>query len=672
MINNRPTRAYYSKSIQHFLEDPVSLILGNLTTKHTHATENLQRYAWINQIEILKNTFMHNAKGHILFEFSIPRMGKRVDNIVIIDDLIFVIEFKVGDDNYHKYALDQVLDYSLDLKNFHQASHEQKIIPILVSTDAHRTATYIHRYEDLLYKPILANKDNLYEVISTCFKEKSDAEIHVLDWENASYKPTPTIIEAAQALYKGHNVREISRSDSGAINLTKTSECINKIIDESRTNSKKTICFITGVPGAGKTLAGLNIATERMKIAKDENAVFLSGNGPLVKVLREALTIDEVKNAKLAGNRITKTAAATKTHGFIQNIHHFRDEGLISSNPPPEKVVVFDEAQRAWTKEQLISWMKQKKGFVNFDRSEPQFLIEVMDRHQDWSTIICLIGGGQEINTGEAGLDEWITALKTYFPNWNIYFSELIAQDNNYLDINSNKEWLTANGTMDTNLHLSVSVRSFRSEKLSHFVECLLRKDAAKANDIYKEILINYPIFVTRDLQLAKNWIQLHSRGSERYGILASSNARRLRPLGIDVKNEIDPSKWFLSDVSDIRSSYYMEDVATEFDIQGLELDWSIVCWGADLHFKFDDWVYQNFKGTKWQIVRKPISQKYLLNAYRVLLTRARQGFIIFIPEGNEKDKTRPCNFYDTTYIYLTQGVGIKSLESNLPKMNPT
>ncbi len=400
-----------------------------------------------------------------------------------------------------------------------------------------------------------------------------------------------------------------------------------------------------------------------MKIAEDENAVFLSGNGPLVEVLREALTRDEVTTSKENGERLTKKEAAIKSNAFIQNIHHFRDEGLISSKAPTEKVVVFDEAQRAWTEKQASSFMIRKKGVADFSYSEPHFLIEVMNRHNDWCSIICLIGGGQEINTGEAGLEEWINSLKNHFPEWDIYFSKLIIEDNNYLDNSELKNWLIENGKSKEELHLAVSVRSFRSEKLSSFIHELLDQNTATAKDIYTLLETDYPIYVTRDYKLAKKWIKNKARGSERFGTIASSNARRLKAIGINVKNEINVSNWFLDGKNDVRSSYFMEDIATEFEIQGLELDWTIVCWGADLYYKNNEWNYQSFKGTKWQNMNQEIKRKYLLNTYRVLLTRARQGFIIYIPDGDLEDKTRNKEFYDETYKYLTELIGIKKLK---------
>jgi hypothetical protein len=654
-------RAYYSNSIQDYLLDAESSILGELTANHSNRTlEELQINAWRKQITILKNQ-LEGCVGQIYFEFAIPRMGKRVDNIVIINDIVFVIEFKVGDGGYEKYAIEQVIDYTIDLKNFHEGSHHAKLIPVLVATNAEDYTESISNV--ICYNSVAKSNQHNLTVTLKAFINNNEEPIDIEYWGNSIYKPTPTIVEAAQALYKGHNVKEITRSDSGTINLSKTADCINSVIETSKSNSLKSICFVTGVPGAGKTLAGLNIAVERMKADEDEHAVFLSGNGPLVDVLREALTRDEVLTAKEKGENLTKKQAAIKANAFIQNIHHFRDEYLKDEfNAPIEKVVVFDEAQRAWTKHQVSSFMKRKKGVEDFDMSEPEFLIDVMNRHSDWCTIVCLIGGGQEINTGEAGLEEWIISLKNHFPDWNIHYSNSILNSDNYLKSEDSKNWLVENGLSESELHLSVSVRSFRSEKLSLFIHELLNIKTDNAKNIYSEIRELYPIVVTRNLDKAKKWLRKQAKGSERIGLISSSGARRLRPLGIDVKNEISAPNWFLNNSQDIRSSYFLEEVATEFDIQGLEIDWACVAWGGNFHMNNTNWKYQNFKGTKWQNINKEIDKEYLKNTYRVLLTRARQGMVIFIPESSEIDHTRPREFYDKTFEYL-KDIGIKEIE---------
>ena len=653
-------RAYYKNSISKFIAEDDNSILGQLSLNHSNRQlEDLQKNAWVKQIEILKDQ-LSEFEGQIYFEFAIPRMGKRVDNIIIINDLIFVVEFKVGDGGFESYAQAQVLDYTLDLKNFHEGSHNAKLIPILVATNAEIQAIEIDKAINHI-TVVKTNKESLKDALKAFEKETSEY-IDYENWESSIYKPTPTIVEAAQALYKGHDVEEISRSDSGAINLSKTANCLNRIINDSKRNNKKTICFVTGVPGAGKTLAGLNIANERLKADEDEHAVFLSGNGPLVDVLREALARDLVKNSKENGKqRITKENAKRETNAFIQNIHHFRDEYLKYNIEPTEKVVVFDEAQRAWNKKQVSSFMKRKKGIENFEMSEPEFLIDVMNRHNDWCTIICLIGGGQEINTGEAGLEEWINSFQYKFKDWNVHYSNLITDSKNYIKTLEQKNWLSNNANSEIELHLSVSVRSFRSEKLSSFIHNLLELNTKKSSKLYKEIKNDFPIKITRELSKAKNWIRKQAKGSERTGLIAASGARRLRPLGIDVKNEISAPNWFLNGKRDIRSSYFLEEIATEFDIQGLEIDWTCLAWGANFYIENSNWNFQNFKGSKWQNINQENSKSYLKNTYRVLLTRARQGMVIYLPKGSEIDHTRPDCFYDGTWNYLKE-IGIEEI----------
>jgi len=652
-------RAYYNNTILGFLTEDSNSILGQLSLNHTNRSlEELQRNAWIKQIEILKEE-LKGIDGSIYFEFQIPRMGKRVDNIIIVEDCIFVVEFKVGDDTYGKHAETQVIDYALDLRNFHEGSHFSKLIPVLVSTKA--KTNHANLVEVVKLNQVAkCNKLGIAETIKK-FIQITKPKVDIDKWENSIYKPTPTIVEAAQALYKGHKVEEISRSDSGAINLTKTTECLNKVINNSKTNKKKSICFVTGVPGAGKTLAGLNISNERTNTDKDEHAVFLSGNGPLVDVLREALAIDKFNYSKEINKPVTKDNARRETKKLIQNIHQFRDEYLKDDREPIEKVVVFDEAQRAWDKKQTSSFMKKKKGKEDFSMSEPEFLIDVMNRHSDWCSIVCLIGGGQEINTGEAGLEEWINVFMNNYGNWDIHYSNLITDSSNYIKTDVKTKWLEENATSQSELHLSVSVRSFRSEKLSSFVYELLELNSINAKRLYIETQKKFPIYITRDFLKAKNWLRNKAKGSERTGLIASSGARRLRFLGIDVKNDISAPNWFLKEDTDVRSSNFLEDVATEFDIQGLEIDWSCLIWGANFHLDNGKWKHQNFRGSKWTNIIQEVDKDYLKNTYRVLLTRARQGMVIFVPQGSEIDHTRPSSFYDETYRYFKE-IGIEEI----------
>ncbi len=634
--------------------------MGTLATQHEFALEELQKNSWTSQIRILKERLSALKKGHIHFEYSIPRMGKRVDVVLLLNDTVFVIEFKVGASQYDRYAIDQALDYSLDLKNFHEQSHNKKIVPIVIATEAIEFNNTLDQFEDSVFSPLKANKHNLLDVILSVPTE-TNVNIDPSAWEESIYKPTPTIIEAAQALYKGHNVKEISRADSDTINLSKTSDAIAKIIDDAKLNNDKSICFITGVPGAGKTLAGLNIANERHNIDEGEHAVFLSGNGPLVLILQEALARNEVSEKKYTPDAITKSKALSKTKAFIQNIHHFRDDSLQTPEAPIERVAVFDEAQRAWTLEQTRSFMKTKKGIHDFNMSEPEFLISVMDRHANWSIIICLIGGGQEINKGEAGLPEWFSSIQKDYHHWNVYVSDRLT-DQEYTRGNDLFSMITKEKLfIQSELHLSVSVRSYRSEKISALVKSILDCNISEAQKLYLEANHDYPVLLTRSIEDAKNWLKSKARGTERYGIIASSGAYRLKPYGIHIKAKIDPINWFLNDKGDVRSSYFQEDVATEFDIQGLELDWICIAWDANFRFTDEQWEYKNFRGTSWQNINDETRMLFLKNAYRVLLTRARQGMIIFIPEGDDTDITRMRSFYDTTYNYL-QSIGISCI----------
>ncbi|MBS3100676.1 DUF2075 domain-containing protein [Candidatus Woesearchaeota archaeon] len=651
-------RSYYSKSLNQFLVDESGNILGELAKNHEFNLEEQQKNAWIRQIDILKEQLKELNSGHIIFEYSIPRMGRRVDVILIYSGIVFVLEFKVGDDKYPKYAIDQVLDYAIDLKNFQEGSHTIQLVPLLVVTKAPEKNNVYEKYQDEIFQPLLCNANNINNVINHIALNYKAAAINPIEWENSLYKPTPTIIEAAQALYHGHSVKEISRSDSGAINLSKTADAINKIINTSKKQHKKSICFITGVPGAGKTLAGLNLAVEQQKLNGEDYAVFLSGNGPLVEVLREALARNAVKNSV---EKTTKKSVLRKITKFIQNIHHFRDDALKTETPPIEKVVVFDEAQRAWTHKQTSSFMQKKKGIPDFNKSEPEFLISIMNRHKDWAVIICLIGGGQEINTGEAGLPEWFSALKKYYPHWHVYLSAEIS-DIEYTRGTEIKE-IVGNLSYDSleDLHLSTSIRSFRSENVSKLIKTILDCDKEEAKLLLSKLEDKYPILLTRDIAKAKNWLKENARGTERIGMTASSGANRLKPYGICVQMEIDAKNWFLNSKDDVRSSFYLEDTATEFDIQGLELDWTCVAWDADLRFSNNEWSYKSFRGAKWQNINDEERIIYLKNAYRVLLTRARQGLIIFIPKGEITDPTRNPDFYEGTYHYLRE-LGIKEI----------
>jgi hypothetical protein len=331
---------------------------------------------------------------------------------------------------------------------------------------------------------------------------------------------------------------------------------------------------------------------------------------------------------------------------------------LNHDGPPNDRVVIFDEAQRAWNREMTADFMSRKKGRPGFALSEPEFLLSYLNRHVDWAVVVCLVGGGQEINRGEAGISAWLDAVSTSFSDWTAYISPSLT-DSEYAAGHALESLGTrATVVTDESLHLSVSMRSFRAEDVSRFIKAALDIDVATARTLLEGIQLRYPIVVTRSLGRAKDWIRRRARGTERFGLVASSGAQRLKPHAVDIRIKVDPVHWFLDGPDDTRSSFYLEDAATEFQVQGLELDWICVNWDADFRFKGDAWHCHSFVGSKWQQVKKKDRQQYLLNAYRVLLTRARQGMVIFVPPGDAQDATRNPEYYDSTFSYL-RGLGL-------------
>ena len=651
------TRAYYSASISDFLRASTDEVMGQLTRNNDFALIQTQRNAWEAQIEILR-TALASREGSIYFEYSVPRMGRRIDVVLLLGPIIFVLEFKVGEKTHTSYAIDQVFDYALDLKNFHESSHEQFIAPILIATEAVELAikpSFTPRNDKLLF-PVNTNKEQLGEALDEILKFIGEGRVDVSEWESGRYCPTPTIIEAAMALYNNHSVADITRSDAGATNLRLTSSTISEVINLSRKRAHKSVCLVTGVPGAGKTLVGLDVATKHSEAKDDLYSVYLSGNGPLVKILCEALARDQVSRGKIRGDRVRIGEARSSVKAFVQNVHHFRDECLQDETMAPiEHVAIFDEAQRAWNVEQTSSFMRRKKNHPNFNQSEPEFLISCMDRHKEWAAIICLVGGGQEINTGEAGIGEWISSITRSFPDWHVYVSSRLT-DSEYQAGEALKQLEShANVTYLDELHLGVSMRSFRAEDVSLLVKQLLDLEINSAKRTYEKIKTRYPIVITRDLGKAKAWLKRHARGSERYGIVVSSQAERLKPHAIDVKSPMDPVNWFLNEKDDVRSSYFLEDVATEFHVQGLELDWICVTWDADFRHTKNGWSHHSFRGTGWNRINKDERKQYLKNAYRVLLTRARQGMVLVVPNGDLEDSTRSPQYYDGTFNYLKE-----------------
>jgi DUF2075 family protein len=708
------SRCLYNSSFTDFLNTDDNTIFGVLCDRYHGEALTTTREAWKSEISIMKDILVRfaNKDGQIIFEYDIPRLGKRVDVVLLFEGIVFCVEFKVGESRILESDIDQVLDYALDLKNFHKFSEDRIIAPILVATNYRNSSTNIQMsvYDDRVVNPLVSGKAGVSHLISEVLRYFPNETSVNPNWIISPYAPTPTIIEAAKTLYENHSVENITRHEADKVSTDKTIEYILDVIQRSKLNQEKSICFVTGVPGAGKTLVGLDVAIKQTyqgqnEPVKNEGAVYLSGNGPLVAVLTEALAQDNHKKCKAKGEKKKMTDSRREVAKSIQMIHRYRDNMLAKIKNPVENgvleidptkavkmesagfgevehVAIFDEAQRSWTHKRLADYLKRdgtygnKLKVPNFPLSEAAFLIWSLDQREDWATIICLVGGGQEINTGEAGISEWIKALNEQFPHWNVYISPKLTEPE-YAEGKVNELLKNnCNVTYSESLHLGVSLRSYRAEKLSAFVHALLSFDE-NASALYNEIKDKYPIVLTRDMAKARKWLHDKVRGTERTGVLVTKESARFKPLAIHILPSGDENAvhWFLDDKSDVRSSNYLEDAATEIQVQGLELDYTCLLWDADMRYENGEWRFYRFNGqTKWVeqtggTESKQELMKYMLNAYRVLLTRARAGMVICVPEGNPnknvsgfwEDSTRLPEYYDGTYQYL-KSLGIEEI----------
>lgn len=651
-------KAYYCNSIPGFINDTADSIVGQLV-RHTFGITDEAVSAWIQQTYQLQNKLEScGVEGDIIFEYDIVRLGKRIDVILLMRNMVFSLEFKNGKSIFTAQDAQQAEDYAIDIKNFHKESENLYVCPILIATDAepYKKAQSTGCYPD---KQVYLQRENIETLIPKIMEITglygSDEELDFEKWFHSPYHPTPTIIAAAVEAYTSHNISEIANSEAGQTNIDACENEISNIIDYARTNNKKCVCFVTGVPGAGKTLVGLDVVAKNLDKSSDNLSVYLSGNGPLVEVLREALK--KAVKEKKQYNR--ETAAAI--NALIQSSYTFKKDNANASNPTPENILIFDEAQRVWNEEKMT---KKHDNSPIFSMSEPFLLYKIMDRHQDWAVMICLVGLGQDIYDGEVGINEWFRCGIEDFKEWELFYSSAIFDQSE--DKNINKDMITNCDRCHERspLHLKTSIRSFRADKQCQFVDNLLDNNPQKAKEIYDQISPKYPVFITRNYDLAKKWIKNQVRGSQRSGVLACSSAQRLKPEGIYVPTDIDVKNWFLAPSNDLRSSNMMEVVASEFKVQGLEVDWAIVCWDLDLRRKNDnEWEHYNFRGTKWVHRNKEEQKRYLVNSYRVLLTRARQGMVLFVPKGvnEDEDPTRKFQLYDEIYRYLIS-CGIKEL----------
>lgn len=711
MSAKRSNRCMYKSDLKSFIvEDPYS-ILGHIHDAFHGQALTTTDEAWLGEIFLLQKSLIpwKNEEAEIIFEYDIPRLGKRIDVVLLLRGIIFCLEFKVGQKDALQADVEQVMDYALDLKNFHRYSHDRTIVPILIPTK-HASSTSVFAYsvyDDSIFNPLITGENGLQNIIHEVLQRKQANEPGTIkDWVISPYTPTPTIIEAARSLYENHSVEDITRHEADKVTTDATIAYILEVINWSKAKKQKSICFVTGVPGAGKTLVGLDVAVKQSykedgSFNEADGAVYLSGNGPLVAVLTEALARDNYKKSRKNGESKNLSDSRREVGKFLQIIHRYRDNMLAKIKNPVENgileidtdkavklqnsgygevehVAIFDEAQRAWTHKRIADYLKRggtygnKLKVPNFPMSEAAFLIWSLDQREDWATIVCLIGGGQEINTGEAGISEWIAALNDRFPHWNVFISDKLTEPE-YAEgkVNELLESKT-NVVYSDKLHLGVSLRSFRAERLSAFVHSLLSFNP-DALGLYQNVVSHgYPIKLTRSMDKAREWLRQKARGTQQTGILISKVSARYQPLAVHVlpQSEDNAIHWFLEDKTDVRSSNYLEEAATEIQVQGLEVDFTCVLWDADMRYDKGKWSFWKFNGkTQWIPEKNVETQKYMLNAYRVLLTRARQGMVICVPKGNHRmtpegfpeDPTRLQAFYDSTYEYF-KSIGIEEI----------
>jgi hypothetical protein len=661
--------AYARYSVGDFLSSNQAFILGALQARYAHdgfaSQYTTQTKSWERLIPMLQAELTilvaecpRVATWGILFEYPLYRLRKRIDAIVLAGTAIIVIEVKVGETTFRPEDERQVEDYALDLRDFHGESRDRPLVPILWCTNASRQLPrqQLNTTDVAAVRRVGGNQ--LSTVLRSFVSSEFPDALFIEKWDNAPYRPVPNIIQAATSIFAGHDVRELGRAD--ASNLAVSARRIIEIIAEAKRDSHKAVVFLTGVPGAGKTLAGLQVVHDAVATGAEARGdiVYLSGNTPLVVVLREALARDTVDRARANGNPVKVTDARRVVRTRIQHINDFLRQYLTGNkvDVPHEHAIVFDEAQRAWNAEQGAKKFERQK-------SEPSLLLDIMGRHLNWSVCVCLVGGGQEINTGEDGIRGWGDAMRALpvdqLDGWMIYGPEDVfegGESTGGLSLGTLPPGLLA--ARESDLCLSVPLRSYRSPAVSDWVAAVLQADVIRARS-HAASLSEYPIVLTRSLHQAKGWLREQSRGERRYGLLASSGARRLRADGLGIllgAGDGDAiAHWYLNGRDDIRSSFALEVPANEYACQGLEIDQSCVCWGGDLVFDpvGQSWRCQQLAGTRWSEVHSEESRRYIHNTYRVLLTRAREGLVIWVPSGDRSDPTRAPEELDATAKFL-------------------
>jgi hypothetical protein len=673
-LRKTPGRTYYESFIEDFVSCKHPQDIIEFLTESDESSDDselhFQKNAWSNQILILQK-YLKDKKGYIIFEYVLSRVNMRIDVVLLMDNVVYSLEFKNNKTSFLDDDIDQASGYGYALKNFYESNRDKYVVPILIATKAPdiECSEGSDLGIDKLFSLFKANKNKMEQYIDLIRSKYGSEVIYTEEdfdnWIRSPFKPNPTIIQSARSIYMNNQVDEFFKFDAGEENLKITKLTVESIVKEAKENKKKIICFVSGVPGAGKTLVGLDLAgkTRNDKSGELPDAVFFSGNGPLINVLTEALGRDAFKNNPQ--KYPNKYRAVNDVKAFIQDLHAFKQD-IVSTKKETidENVLIFDEAQRVWNEEQLEKWFT-KKG-VNksyFGLSEADLLLSVFNG-KDWGVIVALVGLGQDIHTGENGLGVWFKSLLDKHKEWDVRLSKEIfnqSADNlvEYADLLMNcsrvKEY--------PGLYLKTCIRTPRAKNLSEFSEALLHNDPEKAKQALAKF-DNYPICITRDLRLAEQFVSSNSSRKERFGKLCSSNSKILGRLSRFFDN-IDNwhfANWML-DESGKDSSNSLAFAASEFNIQGLEIDWSLLGWDMNMYYSNGDWHQQKMLTPKRFVESTEIQKKHILNTYRVLLTRARKGIVIYIPRTNEYEDVYGINkFYDSTYEYL-KSCGIKDID---------
>ena len=679
-------RAYYVNTIAGFKEADKEIVFAALCGDKQFPTNSQTKRSWSEEIDILQKEIPQEMAGMILLEYNIPRMGHRADTVLLANGIVILLEFKIVDEAISPSdAKRQVLDYGLDLADFHSVTHDKIVLPLAVVKGMKTDDTILKdvagsfKFPDPHSKvadPLAVGTDDLGTAIRSILQKYTEPAFDYAKWEDADYKPSPSIIEYERELYKKHNVEDITRKGAGDVDISNTTKAVIDVINECRNKKKKAIVFVSGVPGAGKTLIGLNISNQL-----GDSAIFLSGNAPLVTVLKTALIRDRISQEEAELDRQRSGRARRGVQALVTDAYAFRNDIVRKGLPPtikkaPEHVLIFDEAQRAWDSSSVESYMKEKRDVAGLSMSEPELMLKSLDQN-DWCTMVCLVGGGQDIHTGETGLVEWIETIRKKFKSWSIFTSNKLNNAQYIRDRN----WDELVNGLDIgyrpDLYLTASMRSFKNENVSNLINCILDNDITGAVNIYDENMkVQYHIVITQDLESARKWVRTAARGSQRSGLLVHSLAGRMDAFGIYYdKNRIQVADWFINGPDDVRSSYRMEIPASEFETQGLEIEYAIICWDADLRREDGKWAPYRFgiqkKGTtppNWikMSYNGDEDEKsrvvHVFNSYRVLLTRARQGMAIYVPKGIDGDATVNPEWYESIYKFLHDEIGIKDI----------